>query len=201
SAVTIQQHVFFSAENIAQIFVYIRFDGIIGLAWLALFMSNSEVRRLVFSASTPMQNLLSSLDARIFTAWLNTAVNHAIKNELFINLFKMCKLEVAHFKAGEDKERGNNGLITFGAIDTSNCSSEIHYVPLSAEKYWEFIIEDFSVGNFSKRRAECALAFFEVDYGTTGFDWILGANWIHTYCNIYDFGQKRIGFVKAKQQE
>uniref|UniRef100_A0A0K0DNS9 Peptidase A1 domain-containing protein n=1 Tax=Angiostrongylus cantonensis TaxID=6313 RepID=A0A0K0DNS9_ANGCA len=217
AGVTIQQQVFFSAEDMAAIFGYMRFDGIIGLAWPALSMNNEKM-------------------------------SHG----------------------------GSNGLITFGAIDTVNCDSDIHYVPLSAEKYWEFTIEDFSLGSFSTRRAnkaisdistswigapffvveevvsqtgatynteyqfysvdcstmmtqpdlkftingveynvpskqyvidieigdgKCALALFEVDAGNAGYEWILGAPWIRTYCNIYDVGQKRVGFAKAKQQE
>ncbi|VDM55066.1 unnamed protein product [Angiostrongylus costaricensis] len=258
AGVTIQQQAFFSAEDIAEIFGYMRLDGIIGLAWPALSMSN---------ATTPIQNLLSNLDDLIFTVWLNTTVNYAMKSAFFNGLFE---------NMGSPLDFSNNGLITFGGIDTANCNSDIHYVPLSAEKYWEFTIEDFSIGSFSRRRAnkaisdistswigapfsvveavvsqtraiynteykfysvdcstmmaqpdleftingveynvpskqyvidieigdgKCALALFEVDSGTTGYEWILGAPWIRTYCNIYDVGRKRVGFAKAKQQE
>ncbi|KAK6044079.1 eukaryotic aspartyl protease [Cooperia oncophora] len=43
----------------------------------------------------------------------------------------------------------------------------------------------------------CALTFFGMDSGGFGPSWILGDTWIRTYCNIYDIGQKRIGFAKA----
>lgn len=36
------------------------------------------------------------------------------------------------------------------------------------------------------------------DY-TAGFDVVLGDPFIRTYCNIYDVGQKRIGFALSKQ--
>ena len=44
---------------------------------------------------------------------------------------------------------------------------------------------------------KCALTFFDMDGGGFGPSWILGDTFIRTYCNIYDIGQKRIGFAKA----
>lgn len=237
----IEKQVFLSAEDIAEIFGYMRFDGILGLAWPALSMNN---------VSSPMKNLLPSLDAPIFTIWLDTKL---------------------HMSIG-----GNDGLITYGAVDNTNCHSDINYVPLTSETYWKYSIDGFSIGSFSQKRTEtvisdvstawigapffimsevvtqtgaqyvsqqqiytvncstmmtqpnleftingvkynvpskeyvvdletgdgkCALAFFNLEFGDLGYTWILGAPWIRTYCNIFDFGQSRIGFAKSKHSE
>ncbi|KAJ1357695.1 Inositol hexakisphosphate and diphosphoinositol-pentakisphosphate kinase [Parelaphostrongylus tenuis] len=175
-----------------------------------------------------------------------------------------------------ENERGIAGLITYGALDTTNCDQNVKYVPLTSQTYWQFSIEGFSVGGFSEKKAEdvisdtgnsfiraplyivkeianqtgarfsqrfgifivecsttvaqpdlefsingvkyhvpskeyvmdfglgsgmCGLAIFPSDSGGFGPSWILGDPWIRTYCNIHDFGQKRIGFAKAKHSK
>ncbi|RCN33183.1 eukaryotic aspartyl protease [Ancylostoma caninum] len=55
----------------------------------------------------------------------------------------------------------------------------------------EYVL-DLGLGN-----GKCALTFFGMNAGGFGPAWILGDTWIRTYCNIYDIGQKRIGFAKA----
>ncbi|KAK6021191.1 eukaryotic aspartyl protease [Ostertagia ostertagi] len=42
----------------------------------------------------------------------------------------------------------------------------------------------------------CALAIFPIRSGGFGPQWILGDPFIRQYCNIYDIGNKRIGFAK-----
>ncbi|KAJ1367837.1 Inositol hexakisphosphate and diphosphoinositol-pentakisphosphate kinase [Parelaphostrongylus tenuis] len=59
----------------------------------------------------------------------------------------------------------------------------------------EYIL-DIGVGD-----GKCVLAFFEILTGSMTTDWILGAPWIGTYCNVFDIGQKRIGFAKSKHSE
>ncbi|VDM63354.1 unnamed protein product [Angiostrongylus costaricensis] len=237
---TIENQSFVSVTEAGGAFFYMPIDGILGLARPAI---------TVGGVTSPIQNILSSLDASLFTVWLDkkhsTTVNTA-------------------------------GLITFGAIDAINCQSQISYVPLSDEKHWQFAIEGFSIGSFSQTKREqvvsdtgtswigapteiveavvnqtgalydslnkfytiscstmktqpdlsftincvkynippeeyvldigigggqCVLAFFMIPSGTMTMDWILGEAWIRTYCNIYDFGQNRIGFAKAIHSE
>ncbi|KAE9548531.1 hypothetical protein FO519_008256 [Halicephalobus sp. NKZ332] len=43
----------------------------------------------------------------------------------------------------------------------------------------------------------CALTVFSMDGGGFGPAWILGDTFIRTYCNVYDVGNKQIGFSKA----
>ncbi|CAJ0954605.1 unnamed protein product, partial [Mesorhabditis belari] len=45
----------------------------------------------------------------------------------------------------------------------------------------------------------CWLALFELSFGGFGPEWILGYPFIREFCNIYDIGQKRIGFALSKQ--
>ncbi|KHJ84145.1 eukaryotic aspartyl protease [Oesophagostomum dentatum] len=289
SGLTIAKQEFGVATHLAEVFGYQPVDGILGLGWPAL---------AVDKVTPPMQNLLSTLDQPLFTVWMDR------------------KLTISN--------GGNAGLITYGAIDTKNCQSQVNYVPLSAETYWQFPIQGFTIGSFSETtkqqvisdtgtswigapstvvngvvkqtgakydatnelytvacttqktqpdlvftingvtynvpsveyvldlglgngkqtgakydatnelytvacttqktqpdlvftingvtynvpsveyvldlglgNGKCALTFFSMDAGGFGPAWILGDTWIRTYCNIYDIGQKRIGFAKA----
>ncbi|CAJ0582491.1 unnamed protein product, partial [Mesorhabditis spiculigera] len=45
----------------------------------------------------------------------------------------------------------------------------------------------------------CYWGAFPFDMGGFGPSWILGDPFIRQYCNVYDFGQNRIGFAKSKQ--
>jgi hypothetical protein len=44
---------------------------------------------------------------------------------------------------------------------------------------------------------QCYWAIFPFDFGGFGPAWILGDPWIRQYCNVYDFGNKQIGFAPA----
>ncbi|PIO52749.1 eukaryotic aspartyl protease, partial [Teladorsagia circumcincta] len=118
------------ATHLADVFGYQPVDGILGLGWPAL-----AVDKVV----PPMQNLLSSLDAPLFTVWMDR------------------KLTIS--------TGGNAGLITYGAIDTKNCQSQINYVPLSAETYWQFPIDTFAIGSFSETKKQQVIS-------DTGTSWI-----------------------------
>ncbi|KAE9417839.1 hypothetical protein Angca_010237, partial [Angiostrongylus cantonensis] len=233
---TIENQEFINVTEADGAFFFMPIDGILGLGWPAI---------TVGEVTPPLQNILSSLDAPLFTAWMDKKVRPI-------------------------RKFGNAGLITFGAIDAINCESEINYVPLSKEAHWQFLIEGFSTGSFSQSKnaqaissfgtswigapteiieavanqtgahydslnkfytvgcstmktqpdlvltinsvkynippeeyvldigvgnGQCALAFFEIPSGSWPMDWILGEAWTRTYCNIHDFGQKRIGFA------
>ncbi|VDK63708.1 unnamed protein product [Anisakis simplex] len=47
----------------------------------------------------------------------------------------------------------------------------------------------------------CALTMFTMDSMGFGPQFILGDPFIRSYCNIHDFGKKRIGFAKPKQPQ
>ncbi|KAJ1370529.1 Inositol hexakisphosphate and diphosphoinositol-pentakisphosphate kinase [Parelaphostrongylus tenuis] len=42
----------------------------------------------------------------------------------------------------------------------------------------------------------CALSIFDATSRGFGAPWVFGSTWISSFCNIYDIGQKRIGFAK-----
>ncbi|GMS82593.1 hypothetical protein PENTCL1PPCAC_4768 [Pristionchus entomophagus] len=46
-------------------------------------------------------------------------------------------------------------------------------------------------------KGKCYLAVYAVSGGGFGPDWILGDTWIRANCNVYDIGQRRIGFAKS----
>ncbi|CAP37368.1 Protein CBR-ASP-1 [Caenorhabditis briggsae] len=91
----------------------------------------------------PMQNVLPQLDAPLFTVWLDR------------------KLTIS--------QGGSGGLITYGAVDTTNCDSQITYVPLTAKTYWQFALDGFSVGTFSENKKDQVIS-------DTGTSWLGAPN-------------------------
>ncbi|KAI1716880.1 eukaryotic aspartyl protease domain-containing protein [Ditylenchus destructor] len=154
-----------------------------------------------------------------------------------------------------------------GGLDSENCASDVNYVKLSSDSWWEFNIDNVNVGKKYKHKKKAAVisdtgtsliigppkvvkkiakavgatynedygiylidcaATYEpvtftinkVDYNLTssvltmdvgledntcifgidavdfggGLDWILGDPFIRQYCNVYDIGNKRMGF-------
>jgi len=87
----------------------------------------------------PIQNVLPQLDAQVFTVWLDR------------------KLELS--------QGGNAGLITYGALDTTNCDSNYVYTKLSSLTYWQFPIDSFAVGTYSNARTAQVIS-------DTGTSWL-----------------------------
>jgi len=223
------------SDEIADVFGYQPVDGILGLGWPALAVDN---------VVPPMQNVLNQLDQPIFTVWMDRHVKQT--------------------------QGGNGGLITYGALDNTNCDATVNYVPLSSTTYWQFEQSAFQIGSYIRKRREqvisdtgtsyivapndvldkiaqetnanydydsgsytvdcnaqlpdlkltiggqvytipkveyvidlnlgggkCALALMGQDSAGYGPAWILGDTFIRSYCQVYDIGQKRIGFAKA----
>ncbi|PAV92366.1 hypothetical protein WR25_09837 [Diploscapter pachys] len=131
---TVQVQEFGVANMLAEVYGYQQMDGIFGLGWPAL-----AVNKVI----PPMQNVLSQLDAPLFTIWLDR------------------KLDI--------DMGGAAGLITYGALDIVNCDSTVNYVPLSAETYWQFKIQAFSIGTYSESKSEDVMS-------DTGTVWIRTPN-------------------------
>uniref|UniRef100_A0AC34QJK0 Peptidase A1 domain-containing protein n=1 Tax=Panagrolaimus sp. JU765 TaxID=591449 RepID=A0AC34QJK0_9BILA len=224
------------AESIADVFGYQPVDGILGLGWPALAVDN---------VVPPIQNALPQLDQKLFTVWLDRKI----------------KLS----------QGGNAGLITYGALDATNCDPNPVYTKLSSLTYWQFPIDSFTIGSYNNAKSaqvisdtgtswlggptadingivsatnaqydfingvytvpctqtglpdmvfsiggvkynipqveyvldlqlgdgNCVVTAFSMDGGGFGPAWILGDTFIRTYCNVYDVGNKQIGFSKA----
>lgn len=89
----------------------------------------------------PMQNMLDQLDAPLFTVWMDRKYDRVASGEAA-------------------------GLITYGAVDQVNCdTSVINYVPLSAQTYWQFPINGFSIGSYSETKKDQVIS-------DTGTSWI-----------------------------
>ncbi|KAI6185088.1 Peptidase A1 domain-containing protein [Aphelenchoides bicaudatus] len=73
----------------------------------------------------PFFRLIPQLDQPIFTVWLDPRV--------------------------DNKQGVVAGQITFGAFDNNNCDSNVFYVPLRSEDFWQFDIESVSFGKYQKR--------------------------------------------------
>ncbi|VDM53749.1 unnamed protein product [Angiostrongylus costaricensis] len=119
---SIEQQGLVNAADVSDAFAFMPLDGYLGLSW----------QQSVDVARSPMENLLPSLDAPIFTVWLDRKLN-------------VCT-------------GGDGGLVTYGAIDTTNCESEINYVTLSAEGCRQFPMEGFSIGSFTQRQKQDAIS-------------------------------------------
>ncbi|KAI6176370.1 Peptidase A1 domain-containing protein [Aphelenchoides bicaudatus] len=92
----------------------------------------------VNDVTPPFQNLIPQLDAGLFTVWLDR-----------------------HVKPSENEQTG--GLITYGAIDSDNCDSDIVYTKVTSESYWQFAIDSFTVGKYKSSSASQAIS----DTGTS----------------------------------
>ncbi|KAL6743826.1 hypothetical protein Aduo_016821 [Ancylostoma duodenale] len=93
----------------------------------------------VDNVTTPIQRILSELDKPIFTVWLDRKVNIS--------------------------EGGDAGVITFGGFDDDHCESDVDYVPLSAETYWQFTIDGYSICSHKCQKKTQAIS-------DTGTSWI-----------------------------
>ncbi|EGT51373.1 hypothetical protein CAEBREN_24644 [Caenorhabditis brenneri] len=93
----------------------------------------------VKNSTTPLQNLMPLLDQQLFHIWMDR-------------------------KFG-DVSGKNGGLITYGALDTVNCDSNINYVPLSEKYYWGFFMNSFTMGSYKRATKEQVIS-------DTGSGWL-----------------------------
>jgi len=87
----------------------------------------------------PMQNLLSTLDKPLFTVWLDRKVPISMG--------------------------GSGGMITYGAIDATNCAATWNYVTLSSKTYWQFAIDSFTISTYSIAKSQQVIS-------DTGTSWL-----------------------------
>ncbi|KAI6191480.1 Peptidase A1 domain-containing protein [Aphelenchoides bicaudatus] len=71
---------------------------------------------------------------------INRAVEEKVLDAPIYTIY-LKKVGGSNHKAG--------GSITFGQVDTLNCSPNVYYVPLSSTKYWEFKADQIMIGNKS----------------------------------------------------
>ncbi|KAI6241890.1 Peptidase A1 domain-containing protein [Aphelenchoides fujianensis] len=102
----------------------------------------------VDQVTPPIQGLLQLLDQPLFTIWLDFQ---------------------------PESIGGAGGLITYGALDSTDCNEPLVYTPITKEGYWQFDVD-----------------------GEDKFSWLLGDVFSRTFCTIYDVGGERIGFAKAR---
>jgi hypothetical protein len=87
----------------------------------------------------PMQNLLSQLTMPVFTTWLDRKVPISMG--------------------------GSGGMITYGALDATNCASTWNYVTLSSKTYWQYAIDGWSCGSQSQTKSAQVIS-------DTGTSWL-----------------------------
>ncbi|KAI6219864.1 Napsin-A [Aphelenchoides fujianensis] len=79
----------------------------------------------------PIQDVLKQLDWPLFTIWLDVNV---------------------------DKLGGTGGLITYGALDSTNCEPPLVYAPLTKEGFWQFAVDGFAVGEYANTDSKSAIS-------------------------------------------
>jgi hypothetical protein len=89
----------------------------------------------------PVQNLLPQLTQKLFTVWMD--------------------------RKKKPSEGGSGGIITYGAIDTTDCDATVNYVTLSSKTYWQFPSTGFSVGKYSVNKKQQLIS-------DTGTSWLGG---------------------------
>lgn len=102
------------ANTVVDYFGLTPVDGVFGLAWPA----NTQL-----DTPSPLWNMLDSLDAPLFTIWLD--------------------------RRAKPQEETLGGLITYGALDNEHCEAQVDYVALSSLTYWQFPMTRFSIGSYS----------------------------------------------------
>ncbi|GMS91900.1 hypothetical protein PENTCL1PPCAC_14075, partial [Pristionchus entomophagus] len=85
----------------------------------------------------------------------------------------------------------------YGLYMLPSCNTEIPDLKLTIGSQ-AYSIESANM-IFPVTANKCALAIDEFNGGAFGPSWILGDPFIMQYCNIYDVGNKRMGFAKSYQ--
>lgn len=118
------QQTFGQATSVDSSFQNSGFSGLLGLGWPSLSAEN---------AVPFVQNILPQLSSQLFTVWLNRYI---------CQFFKIYHEKYATFSSvgaqSQTQETTYGGMITFGGLDTTHCSSTVNYVPLTSLSYWQF---------------------------------------------------------------
>ncbi|KAI6225369.1 Eukaryotic aspartyl protease [Aphelenchoides fujianensis] len=85
----------------------------------------------VDQVTPPIQQLIQLLDQPLFTIWLDRQ---------------------------PETIGGTGGLITYGALDSTNCEAPLVYAPLTKEAFWQFDVDGFAVGTYSSTSKKSAIS-------------------------------------------
>uniref|UniRef100_A0A914E0C4 Peptidase A1 domain-containing protein n=1 Tax=Acrobeloides nanus TaxID=290746 RepID=A0A914E0C4_9BILA len=98
---------------------------------------------------------LHPFDGFLGLAWPALAIDGAIpivQNQIAAGHFDQPVFSLYYGTSGV--MLSNDGQITWGGIDTTNCDSNIQYVPLSSKTYWQFTFNSFTFGSFSINKSQ-----------------------------------------------
>uniref|UniRef100_A0AC35UD81 Peptidase A1 domain-containing protein n=1 Tax=Rhabditophanes sp. KR3021 TaxID=114890 RepID=A0AC35UD81_9BILA len=193
---------------------------------------------------------------------IDSPLNVAIKTSLFDAPLFTIYLQQQHL--------GQNGVVTYGAVDTMNCGKAVGYTKLSSPSFWQFKLDSITTGTGggSQQKSEaisdtltsmiggpraivssiaqqlgavydelqdiykircdakipdtifviggikyrlgantiidnfedevCTLNLFGFDFSGGGATWVLGTPFIKSYCHVYNFHSKTIGFAAPR---
>ncbi|VDK17883.1 unnamed protein product [Anisakis simplex] len=89
----------------------------------------------------PLQRILRKFGEPMFTVWMSRSADIALG--------------------------GVGGVVTYGGFDSVHCSANISWVNLTAQTFWQFSIQGYSLGNVSSAVEQQAIS-------DTGTSWIGG---------------------------
>ncbi|KAI6198218.1 hypothetical protein M3Y99_01899200 [Aphelenchoides fujianensis] len=85
----------------------------------------------------PIQELIKQLDQPLFTIWLDRQPKTL---------------------------GGSGGLITYGALDSTNCEDPLVYAPITKDGFWQFDVDGFAMGKFSSSAKKSAISDTDLFY-------------------------------------
>jgi cathepsin D len=111
-----------------------------------------SVAKQVFAEATEEPGItfiVAAFDGILGLAFESISVNHV--TPVFYNMMSQGLLDQEIFSFWLSQTAGAipGGELTFGAIDTTRFTGPITYVPLTAQTYWEFHMDDFLVNDTS----------------------------------------------------
>jgi len=111
-----------------------------------------QVQNQVFAEATAEPGLtfvVAKFDGILGMAYESISVDHV--TPVWYNLVSqnLVSKAVFTFWLSQDATATPGGELTLGAIDTARISGDITYAPLTSETYWEFAVDDISLGGSS----------------------------------------------------
>jgi len=91
----------------------------------------------------------AKFDGILGMAYVTISVDHV--TPVWYNMISqgLVQQQVFSFWLSQDPNASPGGELTLGSVDTSRYTGDIMYAPLTNETYWEFNVDDFSLGGSS----------------------------------------------------
>eukprot|EP00005_Dracoamoeba_jomungandri_P004165 CAMPEP_0174256962 /NCGR_PEP_ID=MMETSP0439-20130205/6153_1 /TAXON_ID=0 /ORGANISM="Stereomyxa ramosa, Strain Chinc5" /LENGTH=360 /DNA_ID=CAMNT_0015339827 /DNA_START=105 /DNA_END=1187 /DNA_ORIENTATION=+ len=131
-----------------------------------LGMGGLQVQKQVFGEATAepgMAFVAAQFDGILGMAFVTISVDHV--TPVWYNILSQHLVDTPSFSfwLSSNPQGSNGGVLTLGGTDSKYYTGDFTYVPLTNETYWEFLMDEISVGGQSYASAQHAVA----DTGTS----------------------------------